>query len=442
MEIHIGAFLRESVNINGLRFQHLVNTTLTQGAWMLVATGSSGLLNYIANVTVGRLLGPADYSTYAAMLSLTLILGAITSIVQTLTTNYVTQLRSTNRETEVGELLIFLIKKFSGWGIIGVLVLCLFSGSIASLLNISSPYLVMIMGFTLLPCMVLPVFQGGARGMERYFVFGNTQIAMALFRLIFGIVLISIGLGVTGAVASLPLYFIFSISIAFWGIHDLFNVPKSGSHFYVGEILKYMTYISAGMIAYTLMSNVDIMVVKSRFVAEEAGLYSAVATIGKISLYLPAAVATLLLPKVAMQHALHKKTLSMLYYSLLIVGFICLSVTTVFFLYPQTIVRLLFGTQYLKEAGLLANYGVAMTLYALCNIFLAYFLALQKKTYSYILLAIAIVQTLLLCFLPIDINQVVSIMILCGFFANIFGLIILFKPLTGIKRLKVFSELQ
>jgi len=71
---------------NLLRFK---TETLSQGLWLLVVTIVSGVFNYLANISVGRLLIPSEYSEYVSLLSISLILGSVTAVLQTVITTQV-----------------------------------------------------------------------------------------------------------------------------------------------------------------------------------------------------------------------------------------------------------------------------------------------------------------------------------------------------------------
>lgn len=414
------ARLRTSKGQIGLGRLTLRLETLRQGSWMLAATLIAGGLNYLANAAVGRLLGPADYSIYASMLSLTLVLGAVTAIIQTVTTNYVAQLRATGRMEDVGALLSYLLRRLLPWGVFGVALVWLLGHPLADLLHLPSPAPVWVMGTVMLPIVALPVLQGGVRGLERYGAFGSTLIGMALLRLGIGVGLILIGWGAVGAVASLPLSNLGACALGLVWLVDVFRSRNREFKPDRSNILSYAMYVAIGLAAYTVLTNIDVVIVKGNFMPEEAGLYSAVATTGKIALYLPAAVATLLLPKVAIRNANGERTALLLYKSLAVVGGLCSAVALVFFLFASPVVQLLFGARYLSQARLLGPYGLAMTLYALCNIWLAYYLALQERRYSYLLLGVVIVQAALLSSSS-GLPEVVAVLVGGGVVLNLLG---------------------
>jgi len=182
----------------------------------------------------------------------------------------------------------------------------------------------------------------------------------------------------------------------------------------LSAFLSYTLFTTVGILAFTSLYNMDVIVVRSHFSAQEAGYYSAIATLGKIVLYMPSAVATLLISKVAILDSKEKSTTPILWKSLFVVGCICGIITLLFYSAPYKFVEVFFGAKYLKQFYLLGPYSLAMLFYSLCNIWLAYFLALKRKLYSYALLAIAIAQAVFLSTIMLSLEQIIYSLILLG----------------------------
>lgn len=392
---------------------------------MLSATVISGGLAYLANTVVGRLLAPSQYSVYTVMISLMLILGAAMNVIQTVTASHVAQLQALDRGGDVGGLVAYLLRRLLPWGCAGMVLLWLAARPVADLLRLPDTTSLWVMATALVPLVLTPVAMGGLRGLERFGPLGFNLIAQDLLRLLTSVGLILAGLGVVGAVASLPLS---RFSTAFLSLVWLKGILRKRNRDFkpdLSAILGYSVYAAVGLVAFTALVYMDVLIVKSRFTPHEAGLYSAIATLGRITLYLPSAVVVLLLPKVTIQDTRSEYSASALYKSLLIVGVLCGMVTLLFFLFPSPLVRLLFGPKYLTQAGLLGPYGLAMMLCALANIWLVYYLALRRKGYSYAVLCVAVVQALLLSTLPLSQLQVVTTLIVGGGVLNLIGMSIL-----------------
>ena len=404
-----------------LRRLSLSLDALRQGAWLFVVSVIGGGFHYLANAAIGRMLPPSDYSVYTSLLSLTLILSAVTTVIETVTTNYVARLRAAGQMENVGALLLYLLRQLLPWGALGVVLLWLLGRLLARVLRLPSAVPVWVMATVLVPVVALPVLQGGLRGLERFRAFGINVIGLAALRLGFGVGLILVGWGAVGAVASLPLSNLGAVILALIWLTSILRSRKRTFKPDLSGILRYTSYAVAGLFAFTLLTNMDVVIVKSRFAPDEAGLYSAISTIGKITLYLPLAAATLLLPKVAVLNARREYTVHLLRKALWIVGGLCGTVMLAFFLFPSQIVRLLFGAGYLTWASLLGPYGLAMTFYSLGNVWLAYYLALGARRYPYALLCVAIVQAVMLFALPLSLPQIVAALIAGGVVLNLLG---------------------
>jgi len=396
--------------------------TLRQGGWMLVATVVAGVLNYLSNVFVGRMLGPTDYSIFTSLLSLSMILTVMAGVVQTMVTNYVARLRGRGATAEVGTLLVHLIKRLLPWGMGGALALALVSRPLSAFLRIPSALPVVVIGLGLIFMAVQPVALGALRGLQRFGALGATRIGGSAFRLMAAVGLIAVGLGATGAVASLPLASLSTFVLGTFFLGDVLRRRERGAVPRMDGLFEYSIHTALAMVCFAILTNSDVILVKSRFSPTEAGLYSAVATLGKITLWLPGAVVALLLPKAAELHVREEPTAGLARESLLTMGLLCGSITVAFFLFPTPIVHTLFGEQYLANASLLGWYGLAMTLYSLVNVWFFYYLAVQEKRYSYVLLAGATLQVVLLMILPLNPTAVVGILIGTGTCLSLIGM--------------------
>jgi O-antigen/teichoic acid export membrane protein len=399
--------------------------TLRQGGWMLVATVVTGVLNYFSTVFVGRMLGPADYSIFASLNSLSLILGVMAGVVQTVVTNYVARLRSQGAVAEIGTLSVYLLKRLLPWGIAGTVALSLVSRPLAAFLRIPSLLPIVVFSTFLIPTAVLPAVQGVLRGLPRVGALGWTQIGVAAFRLVAAIGLVTIGLGASGAVASLPLSGLGAFALGMILLADMLRRREAMTALRLDGLFAHSFNAILALLCFAVLANGDVIIVKSRFSPTEAGLYSAIATLGKTTFWLSGAVVMLLLPKATEQYARGQSATGLARKGLLGAGLLCGSATAVFFLFPSLIVGTFFGKQYLDNASLLGPYALAMTFYSLVNVWLFYFLAVQKKRYSYVLLVGAVLQVILLTILPLDLTVVVGVLIgvgVCLSLAGIWGI--------------------
>ena len=144
-----------------------VNKSLLQVGWLLAATIIAGGFNYLANVMVGKLLGPEDYGVYASMIALSVIFGSPAGVIRTIIANYSARFAATSSNLgRVGAILLTARKTLLPWAISGVILVILGSGFINDFLNISKPTPVIVVGFTLIPAVLMPVAFGGLQGLQ------------------------------------------------------------------------------------------------------------------------------------------------------------------------------------------------------------------------------------------------------------------------------------
>jgi O-antigen/teichoic acid export membrane protein len=152
--------------------------------------------------------------------------------------------------------------------------------------------------------------------------------------------------------------------------------------------------VLGGLLAITCLSTDDLVAAKAAFAPHEAGLYGSASLIGRVILYLPAAIVTVLLPKVSAGVSTARGTGGIFARSLLATAGFCLTVTLIYAVVPHLIVRIAFGSSYEGSAPLLWMFGVAMTLYAVLNVLLFYRLGHGETQTCWLLLAGAVVQAL------------------------------------------------
>jgi O-antigen/teichoic acid export membrane protein len=150
--------------------------------------------------------------------------------------------------------------------------------------------------------------------------------------------------------------------------------------------------VVAGLLAITSLTTLDVVFAKSVLTEHEAGIYGAASLIGRVILYLPAAIATVLLPKVAARSTLRQSTDEILAGSLAVTGAFCAAATLLYTLAPEFVVGLAFGDSYDDAAPLLWLFGLTMSGYALLNVLLFYHLGRGDRRFAWILMAGAVVE--------------------------------------------------
>jgi len=158
------------------------------------------------------------------------------------------------------------------------------------------------------------------------------------------------------------------------------------------EARRLVVPIVLGLLAITSLSSIDVVFAKVALSDHDAGLYGGASLIGRLILYLPAAIVAVVLPKVSGRAALGRATTDILLKSLLATAALCVVAVTLYATVPRLVVDIAFGAKYEEATGLLWLFGVAMTGFALLNVLFVYHLGRRTYSVSWLLCAGAVAQ--------------------------------------------------
>ena len=161
-----------------------------------------------------------------------------------------------------------------------------------------------------------------------------------------------------------------------------------------------------------IINNSDVILVKHYFNNQEAGLYASLALIGRVVYFVAWMFVMLLLPKVLTLQKEGKNTQPILIkYVGYIVALSTIIVATTYF-FPNLVVNLMFGEDYLSIAPLLWKYALATSIFAIANIFAYYFLSINKYTPVVISALLGFTQIILIVMFHKSLEQVVEMQII------------------------------
>ena len=139
-----------------------------------------------------------------------------------------------------------------------------------------------------------------------------------------------------------------------------------------------------GLLAITSLTTADVIVAKAVFDDHDAGIYGSASLVGRVILYLPAAIVTVLLPKVSARATRGETSGDILAASVGVTVGASALLTLAYAVLPGTVVQLAFGSAYDDAGSLLFLFGIAMSGYALLNVLLIYHLARNATAMSWL----------------------------------------------------------
>jgi O-antigen/teichoic acid export membrane protein len=359
---------------------------LRAGTVVFLGVGVANLCAYGFHLVSARTLGPSSYADVAALTAVIAIVTLPLGGVQVFVGRHVAGEEARGHRLNEGSYVSGFCAAMAVLGLAVAVVLMLAAPLIRSALGIASLGAVILAVASVAPSFLAPALIGAVQGVQRFVLLAVALAAPAAVRMTLAAVGLQAGLGVSWTMAATLLASTFAIALplaALWkNLGPLGGWRPRLARRDVASLLP----VVLGMLAITCLTTDDLVAAKALFSSHEAGLYGAASLIGRVILYLPLAIVTVLLPQVAAGASAGLETGHLLRKGLLATGGFCLAFTAVYAALPHLIVRIAFGSKYEGSSSLLWMFGIAMTLYSLLNVLLVYRLGRGETRISWLLL--------------------------------------------------------
>lgn len=392
-----------------------------QIGFLFISSVTGYALTYIYLVAMGRMLGPEVFGILSALHAIFYITCVVGQALRQTIATIVAEVKV--KQGEKASLSLFVRQgiKLSLLCLLPCILLLITSQWVAAFFHMSSTWPLIILAFSLFTALALDIVLGLQQGLQQ---FRNMGIAGYLvnqaIKLLSGVLLVWIGWQLSGAVAALLL----STGVATALGLVLQRKQLIGSTHNKYEISAHLSPILVPTIILAFFlampTSIDVMLITHFFGGEEAGLYAAVATLGKVVIFLPMAVSFVLLSKATENHSLGQGTRNILIKSLIITLFLSGLVVIFCAALPDLIIRVFFSEAYIGGQAIVGLYVVAMLFFSLNVVLMHYSLAIRNLWLMLLADAITLLQIVAMLFWHESIYQIIWIM----FWGNLLILII------------------
>ena len=365
-------------------------------AVVFIGTSIVGFFNLIYQLVSVRLLSPADYGTFNALISLVMFASmTVSPLAPTLTrffTEYITK-KDYGTLKSVSEK---MMKRIAGIAVLCLLFFILFSHPLAGFFKTEISYIVIcgvLIGISLLSLILPVLFQS----FQKFKTLTFLGIASSLAKLIVGSALMYMGWGVLGGLSgylAAPLIILIILLFMIFKVYPE-NIAgiKSSKSVNLVPIYKYFFPVAAAMFSFTVLTNIDVVLVKHFFPPLDAGYYSVAQMVGKIFLFLPSALAIVIFPKSTASYVTNSHSHKILYKSLLLAGSVC-GIGVIFcFFFPKLVLDILTSKANPISTPLVGLFALAMSFYALLWITINYSLATHNLKFFPLLAVLSLLET-------------------------------------------------
>ncbi|MFH1367125.1 MAG: oligosaccharide flippase family protein [Patescibacteria group bacterium] len=385
------------------------NLVINKSLPFLLGTLVANIFNYLFHLTMGRLLGPKEFGVFLSLLSLTVILSIFPATVQLIVTKLTAQYAVKNDYASLYSLFIYLKKKLFFLGLIIFLVFLILLPPLARFINV--PPLPLFLSFLIIPTVFFPlsIARGSLAGLQAFKKLGINISLEGAGKFVLGLLLVLAGLKSSGAIGGILISLIFVYLVSLRQLKPFFHHQEK-------KAINVTGWLNFSLWAFLLnffilwIFNADIILVKHFFSEDLAGQYAALVTLGKIILIFSLAANFVLFPIVIEKKEKGENLAKILRQSLGLVGLLSGLVLVPLFLFPDSIITIVFGPAYLPVSGYLGLYGVSIFFFSLSSVFLYYFLALKKERLVSSLIFLAFLQIFLIFRWHQSLGQIIVIL--------------------------------
>ncbi len=365
--------------------------------------------NYLYNLILGSLLGPAAYSEAALLITLLLVLSFLGMTFQLATAKFAILF---NNDDWVA-LKQLLYKYAVGFGTLIGILLFAFAGSLQELFHTESSLLFKTFAVSVPLYFFMSVNRGRYQGKQDYQKLSLTYQTEMWSRLL-------ITLGLLWLVPSKPAFLValgIGLSFVFGLIPTDFNIKSITQKVTLSKenkrkVISFIALTASYELTQIIINNSDILLVKHYFDTVNAGLYSSLAMIGRVVYFIAWMFVMLLLPAVVQKQKDGEPTAPILVKYVSYVVLLAIIIIFCCAVFPEFIIQLMFGKAYVSMAPLLWQYALATSLFAISNIFAYYFLSLDKYVPVILSGVLGISQIVMIMFFHSTLYMVVQVQII------------------------------
>ena len=365
--------------------------------------------NYLYNLILGRVLGPTQFADAAVLITFLLVLSFVAMTFQLVTAKF-----SVLFENNIfANFIATVYKQAFAIGLLFGLLIIGFANQLKALFNTESATMFIIFGCGVPLYFLMSVNRGAFQGKKAFKSLSITYQGEMLSRLLITLGLILVFNIQSSAVIAIGIVVSFVFGLFPFKFKQIsFKKSISLNSTYSKQIKNFFLLTAFYELTQIIINNSDILLVKHYFDAYEAGLYASLALIGRMVYFIAWMFVMLLLPAVVELKKEGKETASVLFKYVGYIAGISIIIVVICLCFPELIINLLFGEDYITMAPLLWKYAIATSMFAISNIFAYYYLSLDKYVPVIISGIFGMLQMVLVIFYHDSLEQVVHMQII------------------------------
>lgn len=353
---------------------------------MFIATVGGGLLGYVFQILMGRMLSVADYGLFIAMIALLAVVSVPISTVSMLVSRRASEYRAKQEPEKIAAMFWWVNGRVLRSALIMVLLVLPFSSYLKDYAHLESLAPILVLLLVAVAMLFLPLNIAFLQAQQNFLWIAFANVGIHGFKILFCVAFVFAGFKLLGALMG-----VLFASIALWVMTYFPLRPAVEIALENRRPETYFSLISAlpvlvANLAFVVMTQLDLLLVNHYFDSQHAGVYAAAAILGKAVMYLPGAIIIAMFPMVA-ENESHSRSSAHLFINAIVltVGFSGLG-ALLYYLFAEEIISLLYGQKYQGAAEVLKYYGFAMLPMSIIMVAEHFLIAKGRVIFGYVMM--------------------------------------------------------
>jgi len=399
---------------------------------IFIGTLLANALNFVFHLFMIKNLSKVDYGTLQTLMSLVTIPSVAAGAIVPLIVNFGAVFFAKNELGKIRGLYSQLGKTFFLLGLVIFILFLFITPRLAQFFHIDNYFLFFLTDFIILLSFIgvinLALLQAKLAFNYSTFI---TFLSSAL-KLLLGAAFVIAGYSVAGAIGALALSSLLPYFLTFIPLSFLFSKKIKMIKINTKNLVSYGIPSALTFIGMNSLIATDLLLVKHFFPSSLAGEYAGLSLIGKVIFFFTAPITTVMFPLIVQKHSKNQDITKTFSLAIFLIFTASILLTLVYFLAPQMIIHLFANKEYLDLSQYLGYYALFITFYSLANLFIIFYLAINKTKIFIPVLFCAILQAVLIWFFHQTIFTIIQISI--GVALLLLIILLLYYPSSSVKK--------
>jgi O-antigen/teichoic acid export membrane protein len=377
------------------------------------------VLALVFTIIFARILGASGYGSLAVLLSAFIILmvpGSALQIAAAREVSHDLAARRPNPGAGVHRWLVRLVMA----AIVVALVAIPLRSLLGALINVDDLWAAAAVPVTAVLWMIVCVERGVLQGFQRYRVVAYSLVGEATSRIVFALVLVAVGLDVTGAFLGTALSL---VAVALVLLRPLGRdlgpiVDDPSKDVRLRDLLAGAWVPVVGLTLLLALQELHVIIVKHEATDDAAGSYAVAAVAAKAIIWVAVGLGMYLLPEAARRGRTGVDSRSVLLRTLALIAAAGAPMFLIYAVAGEPLLAAVFGEDLTEASDALPWLGLAMTLLACAYLSVQYLLAMGRAMFIWVLGAAVVVEVAVLVGIGADLTAIalalLAVQIVCA----------------------------